>query len=41
MNKYSYDARAYDKRYRVYEAGAAFSEKPISTEALVKSLFEN
>jgi len=41
MSKYSYDARAYDDRYRrVYDAGAEFWEKPVPTEALVKSLLE-
>lgn len=42
MSKYSYDARAYDERYRrVYETGAEFWEEPVPTEALVKFLFEN
>jgi len=42
MSKYTYDARAYDERYRrVYEARAEFWEEPMPTEALVKFLFEN
>jgi SAM-dependent methyltransferase len=42
MSKYSYDARAYDERYRrVYKAGAEYWEEPVLTEALVKFLFEN
>jgi ubiquinone/menaquinone biosynthesis C-methylase UbiE len=42
MSKYSYDARAYDERYRrVYEAGAEFWEEPAPTEALVKFLYKN
>jgi 2-polyprenyl-3-methyl-5-hydroxy-6-metoxy-1,4-benzoquinol methylase len=42
MSKYSYDARAHDKRYRrVYKAWSEFWEKPAPTEALVKFLFEN
>jgi hypothetical protein len=42
MSRYRYDASAYDERYcRVYEAGAEFWEEPVSTEALVKFLFEN
>jgi len=41
MAKYPYDAYAYEERYRkVYEAGTAFWEEPIPTEALVSFLHE-
>jgi len=41
MSKYSYDARAYDDRYRrVYDAGADYWEEPVPTEALARFLFE-
>lgn len=39
MEKYVYNAHAYEERYRkVYEAGADFWEEPVPTEALVKFL---
>jgi hypothetical protein len=42
MARYRYDARLYEDRYRrVYEAGAAFWEESIPTEALVKFLSES
>jgi ubiquinone/menaquinone biosynthesis C-methylase UbiE len=42
MARYSYDARAYEERYRrVYEAGAEFWEEPVPTEALVKFLLQH
>lgn len=41
MAKYPYDPRAYEERYRkVYEAGAAYWEEPIVTEALAQFLYE-
>jgi ubiquinone/menaquinone biosynthesis C-methylase UbiE len=42
MSKYSYDAHAYDERYRrVYKSGAEYWEEPVPTEALVRFLSGN
>ena len=42
MTGYRYDARLYEDRYRkVYQAGAAFWEEPVPTEALVKFISES